>query len=1831
MLTTIIKKGISKLALIIAFLLAVSGFSALAITQANAATWDPYQYEGDGRAHSGVTIVTIVCQDGTPESDREPQSISYFYSPKFHETKFGPINGEGSGPFRVYVNPDAKLLGTNAPDVRQMKIDITYPNGDIRTVDLDLDYNDRNFKNMYYPTKVNNRTVSVGEGDLIPTGDFLYNKETGVMDITGTYWDKELTIYQYVSAEQASASDKIPVYARQSINGIGKYVPLKEQIDENSTSPYPEANLYWDDVKNVFDYQGTAAKEYNVAFSEMPENNGDGGYLGYDLDSIDVWGTVLGCDRGTYPIDAPYANDVTFDYWKLTKDSDYWITEDGTLTFARNLKAGAILITSNISTHDSLTEPITPTLVQRTSSSLTFEKADGYSYRLLDDYGDVVGGNGSEYDWNTHSASHVVKYNNLTRGEQYTIQYRDDTNKTITSRTFVVSDFVQNSSNDYSSQITDVYENYVSPFNVGDMFTAELYPIDHMDESTDSGNTLYRWNTLSSHRYAVEFNSFTNVENPDELNRVHGQNFVPVYNTTVAYNDTTATDHEGQAKIEVNIDADRKGSATAEAATFLNYKMDLTNGRAREWFNGYNPGRMWADYSDSHIRYRYIYTTNTTDTIKYFAPRPLSDNVRIICTRVDKMKGLAYFYAYTIGDRTQQLDPVNLHSTTNIAGYFTVQLDKPMHVELNKASYNSGITDTWNEDSTNNLNGNSAYSVQYAEYSLYDKNKNDRDLLTTEAEGFSCSIDFPYGSYTRSTQRTDTYYDWNRVNGDLAQIQVVGFKISPTPDNLDIKEKTPSKGYIIDPETYTTQALPGNIGYIGEKVLTNDDNPFFYRDENLDCQKYYIYENPMSKYWSFKHVDKQTNSKYAPGAATLEGALFSVKYYAIDPDKAKPLNAEVEREWILKSDADGEVMLDNDHFVSGDQFYYNTNHKIVWPLGWYDVQEIQPSEGYHNTEGDIVYSFKFSVSDNSMHRNIGPFQYVIRDVDPENDNYMPNVEYSQGKIGVNGDVINGIYVDDKYDKEQTVIEKDNIRKYMDQVIRGDLSFTKTYYGENPDVSGLMPGVPFILTNLDSGEQHIVTTDINGKLTTEYDSISRTGVRHSTNTNYNDTVFDLDNDKHFSETEIEQASEKFDTSVDTDRDGHFSTEELENAIKNNVVFNYSNNGTWFSAYGHVNYGADKGYEEGFDNQLADIVDNQDEYNVGGIVMHHKDELRALPYGRYELTEVPCAANFGRELLFRTFNVDKEGNIDFDESEENKMVDHVIGFETNATDDRTGAHEGDATTYSSVSITDKVTLTNLSPYRVYSLIAELHVRTYDADGNPVDSQPIYAIDPMTGATMYDAFGNPVPMAWSHVFTPTTANTNETVQITDIPAELVAGKDIVVYEKLYQGNIFRANHEQIEDEMQLITFPDLHAYTVDKVTNTQEGAIAAGVATLKSYIQYDNLVIDREYSITATLMDADTGSIIVDNNGNPVTYRTTFTPTEETGRSGVHEFEIELPREYIGERNVTMFVDLNSFLGHVGGSKRLNKYELTVDYTKIPVLADGTYIITSRLSNARALDVLRASTLNKANVQIYENNDTAAQRWNVTYDNKTKTYTIVCEVSGKALDVRDGKMTKGQNVWQYSTNGTSAQRWKITRNDDGTFKIASGKDNKYVLDISNGSTKNCTNVQLWTENDGYGQRWNFTPAKSLSIIGKTVPEGTYTIASKLDSKKVVDVKDASTKNKANIQLYTKNNTKAQQFEFVYDNEGYYTIINVKSKKALDVYAAQQKDGTNVWQYDQNNTDAQKWRVLENSDGSYTLKNKATGKMLDLQSAKTKNGTNIQIWGGNDTNAQKWTLTRI
>ena len=190
--------------------------------------------------------------------------------------------------------------------------------------------------------------------------------------------------------------------------------------------------------------------------------------------------------------------------------------------------------------------------------------------------------------------------------------------------------------------------------------------------------------------------------------------------------------------------------------------------------------------------------------------------------------------------------------------------------------------------------GNSNYSLEGAEYEIYDSKGKIYDKLVTDKKG-KASAKLPYGSYYIKES--------GAPEGYAADISKHDVNIKSARTDVIVREK-PMIG------------IPDIIVHKKDKELSENEN-------------------------------EKKNENVSLYAATLENAHYTIKYYYgyynedTDFSELKPV-----RSWVVRTDKAGKASLNKESLVSGDKLYVNTEGTAVLPLGTITIQETEAPAGY---------------------------------------------------------------------------------------------------------------------------------------------------------------------------------------------------------------------------------------------------------------------------------------------------------------------------------------------------------------------------------------------------------------------------------------------------------------------------------------------------------------------------------------------------------------------------------------------------------------------------------------------------------------------------------------------------------------------------------------------------------------------------------------------------------------------------------------------------------------------------------------------------------------------
>ena len=806
-------------------------------------------------------------------------------------------------------------------------------------------------------------------------------------------------------------------------------------------------------------------------------------------------------------------------------------------------------------------------------------------------------------------------------------------------------------------------------------------------------------------------------------------------------------------------------------------------------------------------------------------------------------------------------------------------------LSIHKSSANPGITD-----------GNDCYSLEGAEFTVYNAAGQSMGVLRTNANGDTNTLELPEGTYT-------------------------------------VRETKPPKGYLPAPDQQVT--VRGGQQTTAQVTDMPSGDPM---------------RMAVGKY----DGDTEYKANNLPqGSASLEGAEFTVEYFdTVDYDNydaLKKAGVKPTRSWVFRTNANGIANFTKNDFVSGDEFYLDTNGNPTMPRGSVAVYESKAPVGYklnddvsfQKIQDDYlsgVTTFNLPEIPETVIRGGVSVQKLDSETgktpqggaslegitfsiinDNENTVKVDGKTYAKGETvkvittdakgfattGADtlpyGDYIiretktNGSYLNTSAEMRVQVREDGKVYSFSakDEVERGGVRLVKTdsETGSDPQNGLSFDGTQFELKSLNDNpiivdgktyaKNQVIDTLVikDGQAVTDphmlpYGTYSVQEVKAPEGYLLDDTVHEfrivddgvlvnpIDRDGSI-ENQIMRSDLEF------TKKGEDGQDRLAG-----VAFKLTSEATGES---HVVVTDENGYfssASSWNKHTHDTNGNDWALKADGVIDSSKldatagvwfgdaeadDSKGALPYGTYAIEELRCTANEGYQLIETTVIVSRDGKVyDF-----GTLVDVKASITTKAYDPT----DGDSLVgMGEVKVSDKVTYANLFPNRDYKLTAELH-------------------DSATGDVLLDASGHPITV--EKRFTAQSPTGFEVVEFTIDTIEL-GGKTVTVYEHLYdEGGSLIAEHADKSDVNQQVTViePEIGTTAVDGADGDKNVA-TDDKATVTDRVAYKNLIPGKEYTVKGTLhikKTDDEGKVteeILKVDGKPVTAETTFTPESAEG---------------------------------------------------------------------------------------------------------------------------------------------------------------------------------------------------------------------------------------------------------------------------------------------------------------------------------------------------------------
>lgn len=290
-------------------------------------------------------------------------------------------------------------------------------------------------------------------------------------------------------------------------------------------------------------------------------------------------------------------------------------------------------------------------------------------------------------------------------------------------------------------------------------------------------------------------------------------------------------------------------------------------------------------------------------------------------------------------------------------------------------------------------------------------------------------------------------------------------------------------------------------------------------------------------------------------------------------------------------------------------------------------------------------------------------------------------------------------------------------------------------------------------------------------------------------------------------------------------------------------------------------------------------------------------------------------------------------------------------------------------------------------------------------------------------------------------------------------------------------------------------------------------------------------------------------------------------------------------------------------------------------MPSVEPGNYRLYNARNTTVSMTVYHAQAKNGANVKLAKNGDpekdtSFADVWQLSY-RADGTAQLINVYAGKSLDVAGGKFANKTNVQIWTDNDSRAQAWDIVPSATGktvtivgtsypTYFLQLHAAPTFVADAQGYDGAANRNVQLYTKESNESttdQLWAFVPVPAME------DGAIYDVRSMLSKGMALDVAASSNSNGAAVQLSKANGHNNQKWlltkhaDAAGETPAQWTLRALHSGKNLDSYGGKDKkhDGQRIVQWDWNAGLGQVWDIQRLGTASLG------GKSCDVVSIRT------------------------
>lgn len=181
---------------------------------------------------------------------------------------------------------------------------------------------------------------------------------------------------------------------------------------------------------------------------------------------------------------------------------------------------------------------------------------------------------------------------------------------------------------------------------------------------------------------------------------------------------------------------------------------------------------------------------------------------------------------------------------------------------------------------------------------------------------------------------------------------------------------------------------------------------------------------------------------------------------------------------------------------------------------------------------------------------------------------------------------------------------------------------------------------------------------------------------------------------------------------------------------------------------------------------------------------------------------------------------------------------------------------------------------------------------------------------------------------------------------------------------------------------------------------------------------------------------------------------------------------------------------------------------------------------------LDTDSGSTANGSNIETFHFDGTTSQQWTLEWTSPCERIEVTDGIytfhnvrnPAKVMDIQGNSKENKANIQLYDDQQNEVQRFKIKKekeeNSNNYYYLIQSVYSGYWLDIASPFNTSGCNIQLWKDHNSIEEKWVFEDAGNGQILIRSL-YGTY-----------VDLKDGATDNNTNIQTYSYDGTTSMKW---------------------------------------------------------------------------------------------------